>query len=239
MKELLNKPLPTIPADIQNNLDHPQITLTPLEKCDLILVTDALQNEVGYSQFPDGSWLVSMNCPMPGITKEMIDWRFWWHCQDDLRYQIWFPVDHISIQYHKKDRAYFRQPAMPPFQPNSQCPVEKIGGAKMPLRIDFVTPEQFGFSGEAMRQGKIATIVCGHVSAFGGLVPHTEMAHIYKQTDDGLFLISRFWMGKTMNPLLRKRIMTATMARDMAEHCCVEYRNLAEILPELYRKYHK
>ena len=90
-----------------------------------------------------------------------------------------------------------------------------------------------------MRQGKIATIVCGHVSAFGGLVPHTQMAHIYKQTDDGLFLISRFWMGKTMNPLLRKRIMTATMARDMAEHCCVEYRNLAEILPELYRKYHK
>lgn len=49
MKELLNKPLPTIPADIQNNLYHPRITRTPLEKCDLILVTDALQNEVGYA----------------------------------------------------------------------------------------------------------------------------------------------------------------------------------------------
>ena len=191
MKELLNKLLPTIPADIHNNLDQPKITITPLEKCNLILVTDALQNEVGYSQFPDGSWLVSMNCPMPGITKAMIEWWFWWHCQDDLRYPIWFPVDHISIQYHKKDRAYFRQSEMPPFQPNSQYPVEKIGGAKMPLRIDFVTPEQFGFSGEAMRQGKIATIVCGHVSACTSPILSAAAIIVRKNREYGVFSLRR------------------------------------------------
>lgn len=239
MNELLKKPLPAIPADIQEALCHPNIILTAYENKNEVLINQALQQEVGYKPFPDGSWLVAMICPMPGITKEMIDWWFWWHCQDNLRYQVWFPSDHISIKYHKKDRDYFKQESQPAFRPNSQCPVERIGGSKMPLQIDFVAPEQFGFTKEAMEWGNIATIVCGHVSAFGGFVPHTEMAHIYKQTEDGLFLISRFWLGKTMNPLLRKFVMTEKMARGMAEHCCVEYRNLAEILPGLYQKYHK
>lgn len=239
MKELLNKPLPAIPAEIREKLDAPQITLTPIENVDEILCHSFLQQEVGYTQFPDGSWMVSMACPMPGITREMIDWWFWWHCQEDLRYQVWFPGDHISIKYHRKDRAYFEQPVMPPFRPNSQCPVERIGGTTMPLRIDFITPEQFGFTKDAMERGNIATIICGHVSAFNGLVPHTEMAHIYKQTDDGLFRISRFWLGRTMHPMLRKFVMTKDMARGMAEHCCVEYRNLVQILPGLYQEYHK
>ena len=239
MKELLNKPLPAIPAEIREKLEAPQITLTPIENADEILCHSFLQQEVGYTQFPDGSWMVSMACPMPGITREMIDWWFWWHCQEDLRYQVWFPGDHISIKYHRKDRAYFEQPVMPPFRPNSQCPVERIGGTTMPLRIDFITPEQFGFTKDAMERGNIATIICGHVSAFNGLVPHTEMAHIYKQTDDGLFLISRFWLGRTMHPMLRKFVMTKDMARGMAEHCCVEYRNLVQILPGLYQEYHK
>ena len=237
MKELLHKPLPTIPVEIREQLDKATVTCTYLNNCNSILESDALQQEVGFSQFPDGSWMVSMTCPMPGITGEMIDWWFWWHCQEDLRYQIWFPGDHIRIRCHKKDRAYFEQAAVPPFRPNSQCPVERIGGTTMPLRIDFITPEQFGFTKTAMERSHIAAIVCGHVSAFNGLIPHTEMAHIYKQTADGLFLVSRFWLGKAMNPLLRKIIMTKDMARGMAEHCCVEYRNLAEILPELYEKY--
>ena len=74
MKELLNKPLPAIPAEIREKLDAPQITLTPIENVDEILCHSFLQQEVGYTQFPDGSWMVSMVCPMPGITREMIDW---------------------------------------------------------------------------------------------------------------------------------------------------------------------
>lgn len=239
MNELLNKPLPVIPEDILEKLDDSGITMTPFESRNDVLTNPALQREVGFSQFPDGSWLVSMTCPMPGITREMIEWWFWWHCQESIRYQVWFPGAHISIKYKKKERAYFEQKTMPPFQPNSQCPVEKIGGTQMPLQIDFVTPEAFGFSREAMERNNIPVIVCGHVSAFGGLIPHTEMAHIYKRTEDGLFLISRFWLGKTMAPWLRKMMMTDKLARGMAEHCCVEYRNLVEILPELYREnYH-
>lgn len=238
MEELLQKPLPEIPAEIQAQLEQAQITLTPLEEMDRILRDRALQQEVGYGQFANGDWLVSMICPMPGITTGMLRWWFWWHPQETLRYQVWYPGAHIGIRYAEKDRAFFRQETVPPFQPNSQRPVERIGGMKMPLQIDFVTPETFGFSRRAMEENDIPLIVCGHVSAFRGLVKHTEMAHILRRTEDGLTMISRFWMGKTLkNPLLRKAILTDETARGMAEHCCVEYRNLVEILPELYRKY--
>lgn len=40
-----------------------------------------------------------------------------------------------------------------------------------------------------------------------------------------------------MKPWLRKKIVTDGMAKGMAEHCCIEYRNLQEILPVLYGKY--
>ena len=88
-----------------------------------------------------------------------------------------------------------------------------------------------------MEENAIPIIVCGHVSAFGGLIPHTEMAHSFRQREEELFMFSRFWLGKTMNPLLRKVVMTEKMALGMAEHCCVEYQNLARILPELYTRY--
>lgn len=238
LQNLLGKPLPVMPADIKVALDKGGITKTSFDNKNDVLSETTLQTEVGYTKMDDGTYLVSMVCPMPGITVDMIEWWFWWHCKDSLRYQVWYPGDHISNNYHKKDRDFFEQPSMPNFVPNTQYPVERIGGMKMPLRIDYITPEEFGFSRQLMAENNIPKIVCGHVGAFNNLVQHTEMAHIFKQTEDGLFMISRFWIGKTMkNPLLRKLIITEDMARGMAEHCCIEYRNLWEILPVLYAEY--
>lgn len=238
IKDLLKKPLPQIPPEISDTLDKSEISKTHFEQKNYILSDARLQSEIGYTKMNDGTYLVSMICPMPGITAEMIDWWFWWHPQADERYQVWFPTAHYGIGYSEKQKEYFNQKSCPSFQNNTQYPLEKIGGAKLPLRIDFVTPEEFGFSKQVMEQNNIARIVCGHVSAFNNLFKHTEMAHIFKQTENGLFMISRFWLGKTMkNPVLRKLIITGNMAKNMAEHCCVEYRNLCEILPVLYEKF--
>lgn len=238
LRDLMNKPLPPMPSEILEALSENVITQTRFEEKNKILSDTELQAEVGYTKMEDGTYLVSMICPMPEITADMIEWWFWWHAQDSIRYQVWYPSDHISIKYHKKDRAFFEQSNIPRFMPNTQYPVERIGGMKMPLRIDFVTPEEFGFSRQAMQDNDIPQIVCGHVGAFNNLVKHTEMAHIFKQTEKGLFMISRFWLGETMrNPLLKKLIITEAMAKGMAAHCCIEYRNLCEILPDLYNAY--
>ncbi len=236
IEKLKIKPLPVIPIDIAKKIEEKnKVSLTEFSNKNDILKSADLQSEIGYSKFEDGSYIVSMVCPMPGITPEMIEWWFWWHPQSDERYQVWFPGEHFSISYDRKDRKYFRKDSKPVFDRNTQYPVERIGGIRMPLRIDFVTPSDFGFSKEEMNRNNIPLIVCGHVGAFKGLIWHTEMAHIFKKTDNGIYLISRFWIGKTLkNPLLRKLILTDKTAKGMAEHCCIEYRNLVEILPHLY-----
>lgn len=235
---LMNKKLPDIPNEISGQIrDTNKITMTSFEDKNHILEDISLQNEVGYGRFADGSYLVSMTCPMPGITPEMIRWWFWWHPQKDERYKAWYPGEHIGISFGKKDKDYFTAGALPDFRSNTQYPMERIGDMILPLRIDFTEPSAFGFSEEIMAQNGIPLIVCGHVGVLKGLVWHTEMAHIFKQTEDGLMLISRFWLGKKLkNPLLRKIILTDKTAKGMAEHCCVEYRNLAEILPALFRQ---
>ena len=235
IRELMEKPLPQMSAEISNALRKNEITGTSFESKNDILLNSDLQAEVGYTKIDDGSYLVSMTCPMPNITPEMIEWWFWWHPQADERYQVWFPNEHYGISYHKKNRDYFAPNNYPGFEKNTHYPTERIGQIKMPLRIDFITPEEFGFSRELMNENDIPLIVCGHVGAVRGLVWHTEMAHVFKRTDNGLLLISRFWIGKTLkNPILRKLILTEKTAKGMAEHCCIEYRNLAEILPILY-----
>ncbi|MCH5197358.1 MAG: hypothetical protein J1E34_00500 [Oscillospiraceae bacterium] len=235
LSELMKKPLPQMPAEISKALRENKITGTSFGAKNDILSDENLQKDIGYKKLADGSYLVSMICPMQGITPEMIEWWFWWHPQADERYRVWFPNEHYGISYSKKNLDYFSQDDYSEFRNNTHYPTERIGKIKMPLRIDFVAPEEFGFSKNIMDKNDIPLIVCGHVGAIKGLVWHTEMAHIFKKTDAGLLLISRFWIGKTLkNPLLRKLILTEKTAKGMAEHCCIEYRNLAEILPVLY-----
>ncbi len=238
MKKLMKRPLPEIPPEIAGAIENRDITLTEFEDKNDILSSDELCSEVGYKRFPDGSYLVSMTCPMPGITPEMLSWWFWWHPKKSQRYRVWYPGEHFAVSYFPKDRKYFTCEKQPPFKANTHLPIERIGKIIMPLRIDFLKAEDFGFSEKLMKENGVPLIVCGHVGAVGGIVMHTEMSHILKITDDGPVLISRFWLGKTLkNPLLRKLILTDETAKGMAQHCCVEYRSLAEILPGIFERY--
>lgn len=238
MKELMKRPLPQITCEISKEIERGNITLTEFENKNSILYSEKLWEEAGYKKFPDGSYLVSMTCPMPGVTPEMISWWFWWHAKKSQRYRVWYPGEHFAVSYFPKDRAYFAADKQPPFKANTHLPIERIGKIVMPLRIDFCCAEDFGFSEKLMKENGVPLVVCGHVGAVGGIVMHTEMAHIFKQTDEGLLLISRFWLGKTLkNPLLRKAILTDETAKGMAEHCFAEYRSLAAILPDLYKKH--
>lgn len=227
-----------IPEEIAQTLVHPGgITITSFEDKNEILKNPELQQETGFARMANGDYLVSMHTYMPGMTVDMINWWFWWHPQDKERYQLWYPGEHFRNGYAKTDAEYFNQKTMPAFQANTQYPVEKIGGRKMPLSISFVSPETFGYDSALLKEANVATVICGHVGAFRGFVQHTEMSHIYFQKADGLFMVSRFWIGKRLkNKMIRSKLLTDETARGMAEHCCVEYRNLAAKLPSLYRE---
>jgi len=237
----LNMENAEIPPDIVTALAAPGAN-TPLvfEEKNKLLSVPELQKETGFVKMENGNYLISMCVEMPGVTADMANWWFWWHPLEADRYKLWYPGEHFDISYAKKDAPYFQQKKMPEFRQNTQYPVERIGGLKMPLSISFVTPEEFGYDKTLMEENNVATIICGHVGALKGRIQHTEMSHIFFQREDGLFMVSRFWMGKrAKNPLVRKAMLTDASAKGMAEHCYVEYTNFARKVPGLYKEYLK
>lgn len=215
------------------------VTKVDFEDKNELLTRKDVRDERGWIRMDDGHYFVASSCDMPGVTKEMLNWWFWWHPQNSERYQMWFPGEHYRISYAKCDQEYFTAQVMPPFKPNRQLPVERVGNVVLPLAIDFVTPEDFGFAPEVMQRERVGTIICGHVSALWGAIPNTEMAHIAFEKEDGIQLMSRFWLGKNVSSrLLRMIFVTEANAQGMAAHCIEEYTNLARILPDLYHQHH-
>ncbi|MFI3257215.1 MAG: hypothetical protein R3Y36_02830 [Spirochaetales bacterium] len=239
LKKYINMPNVELTQEIKGKLSQPGgITKTNFEDKNDVLLHKNLHTECGYDVMKDGFYLVSMYTAMPNVTKEMIDWWFWWHAQDAERYKAWYPGEHLSISYDKKDKEYFQSKTVPVFKAVTHYPTERVGPLVAPLSIKFVSPTDFGFSQEIMDENNVATIVCGHVGAFKDLIPNTEMSHIYFKTDDGLYSVSRFWLGKRVkNKLLRKIFVTEKQAKGMAEHCFIEYGNFVKKIPQMYSEW--
>lgn len=229
----------TIPYDIAQKLKKPgSNNITKFEDKNEILMHKELHEDIGYTQMEDGTYVISSYVALPGVTAEMVEWWYWWHPLEKKRYMLWYPGEHFGISYPKKEERYFNQKKMPAFKPNMQYPIERIGGMKLPLSINFVTPKQFGYDVKKMKENDVATIICGHVGAFKDLIPHTEMSHICFQKENGLFMVNRFWMGqRANNSIVRKFLLTDENAKGMAEHCYIEYRNFAKKIPLLYEEY--
>ena len=109
ISELKQKELPSIPDEIKKSIAACNITLTPFDRKNDVLCKSSLQMEAGYGRFSDGSYLVSMYCPMSGLTAEMVVWWFWWHPQAKERYQVWFPGAHFGIGYPRRCAGYYEQ----------------------------------------------------------------------------------------------------------------------------------
>ncbi|MBR6350328.1 MAG: hypothetical protein IKR67_07265 [Lachnospiraceae bacterium] len=54
-------------------------------------------DQEGWCRFDDGSAVLSVITPMPGVTAEMFYWWFAWHGLDDVRYMTWYPPSHYGI----------------------------------------------------------------------------------------------------------------------------------------------
>lgn len=232
-KKYLEQENVILPNDVLEQIKTNEINKTLFDNKNEILINEEIRNDMGVTKLEDGNYLVSMVCPMPNVTSEMIDWWFWWHAQDSVRYKLWYPGEHIKNSYSKKDKNYFNS-EYKGFKNNTQYPVEKIGALKLPFTINFKDPKEFGFK----INDSVSTIVCGDVGAFKDKLKHSKMAHIFFKREEGLFLVSRFWVGNRLkNNFIRRRMLTKENAIGMAVHCYIEYRNLSKKLPELYKEF--
>ncbi|MBN1653395.1 MAG: hydrolase [Deltaproteobacteria bacterium] len=208
--------------------------------------------ETGYCRMPDNSCYVAVLTMMPEVTAEMIDWWFWWHALESLRYKIWYPGSHAGVSV--ENREQLENPllsARERYWNNTQYPVEDVGIGPEIFSITFIPPEDIGFDVSRFVEAHVATAICAVVGSVTKKVRHTRMCHLVRRTSNGVEMRSRFWIGGNIKldmfsqksvvnrvantKLIRKLTIPNATPYQMALHCAREYSNLAEILPELYR----
>jgi hypothetical protein len=185
---------------------------------------------------------------MPAVSAAMVDWWFDWHPRDPLRYRVWHPAAHSDNSVE-----------LPAAAPKAHWgaihhPVEDVGTGTVHARIAFVPPSELGFSGDALADPAVGTIVCGWVGDDRRRLRHSVMAHVFLVADESLVLRSHFWLGAAIRPYLpaplanpasalinrrtvRNLALPSGLAPSLARHCAEEYANLAALLPELHRTY--
>ncbi|WP_028314030.1 DAPG hydrolase family protein [Desulfatibacillum aliphaticivorans] len=248
-----------IPAETLRAIEkgpHSHALVLPLEDINALLSPGYLDIETGFCNMPDGSVYVAVKTEMPKVTGDMLDWWFWWHPMQSLRYKIWFPQAHFSVsldadleEYSKRSGPYAER-----YWNTANFPREDVGAGAETLSIKFVRPSDFGFDESRFEKAGVATVFCGLVGSKSKHVKqHTLMCHFVRNVDEGVEMRSRFWIGKKIlvygdnenspvnrlanTKLIRKIAIPKNIGRSMAMHCAQEYNNLAEILPELYRAY--
>ncbi len=245
-------PIPQAVTDQVNKVHRSQDALAFENLNDLLLPGD-LAMEIGHCRKPDGSFFVAMKTPLPGVTKDMLNWWFDWHPKESLRYRIWFPEAHYSIRFKDKADHQRTQGALPHWH-TTHYPIEDIGIGKDEISIRFLPPAEFGFDTTLFEAGRVETIICGLVGAESRRAKQVvRMCHVVRRTSEGLEMRSRFWMGDNIEfepffgsqfleklantGFMRRKLMPARTGYAMALHCAQEYRNLAQILPELYARF--
>jgi hypothetical protein len=216
---------------------------------DVLLDPVELPGECGWCTLPDGCGYVAMRTGMPDVSGEMVDWWFDWHPRDPDRYRVWHPLAHTSNSVELP-----ASPGGKPYWGTVHYPVEDIGLGTVHARIAFHRPEVLGFSPGALERPGIAAIVGGFAGDDRRRMQHTKMVHVFLESNGGVVLRSRFWLGAAIRPYapaplagmvgrvlnrpaVRRRLLPAAAPRALARHCAEEYANLGAILPELYEQF--
>lgn len=254
-EKYLNKENSLIPKEhiqiLQRGAEMPANLVLPRTEINQLFNKGYLEGENGFRQLTDGSTFVSVLTKMPKVTIEMIDWWFWWHAKEGVRYQIWYPDMHYDIeadfQGHYEDATKsFRER----LHLSSHLVTEDVGVGKDKILIDFMHPTQFGF--DTNKLDETVTIICAKVGAPEKGVWATEMCHFVRKVDKGVEMRSRFWIGHKVKRMggfaqgflntvlntafVKKNLLPKGIGKAMFHHCSQEYHNLADILPEVYEE---
>ncbi|MEM6803999.1 MAG: hypothetical protein AAF696_21520 [Bacteroidota bacterium] len=248
-----NSPMPQDHLEIlQKGEEMPAADTLDRGQIHALLDNGYLAGENGFRRLADGSYYVSVLSKMPKVSIEMIDWWFWWHAAEGVRYQIWYPAMHFDISadfgghYEDKSKSYRERLHL-----SSHLVTEDVGTGKEKILIDFMSPAQFGFDQSRINPRK-ETIICARVGSPDRGVWATEMCHYVREVEKGVEMRSRFWLGQKvtrmggfaqnfLNSILntafvKKKLLPKDLGKSMFHHCSQEYHNLADILPSLYQE---
>lgn len=222
---------------------HPSKALRIEDRNDLFK-PGYLDTEVGYCIMEDGTGFLANLTFMPGVTTEMFDWWFAWHCLDNLRYTIWDPEDHYKAETQQRahnldtDLSYKER-----YWNTTHEVLEDIGMGPEPLYINFKYPGDLGFDANKIGTEACSTIVCANGMGAGMppfSSPPTVMTHFVREVEGGIELRTRFWMGwKIVNGKAVKALPDGIRMPEMGPkglllHNIKEFTHLAPILPQIF-----
>lgn len=239
------RPITPAPAEVYQEVAQGPVDpakALPLAQRGEILKPGYLPVERGWCMMPDGSAFVAGLTRMPGVRAEMIDWWFYWHGLQGLRYAIWDADDHYDVCVSPETIQRRLDPALSIKERGwntTDIVKEDVGTGCLLLDISFVSPETFGYDMAAFEKGAATAI-----SANLGLHGHPPLAcfsHVAREIEGGIELRSRFWIGWNMIDGKPVRVgeqvpreVIEGLAKALSTHCPKEYHNLAAILPAVY-----
>lgn len=251
----------TVPLDWAKSLQEGPMpidrTITPsIADLATFLANPEQYPDSGYAVLDGPTVYVQSRIVMPGVTAEMFRWWFLWHPLERERYMLWFPHAHIGNRV--EDPARLADASLSyeeRLYGNLNYVDEFIGASALPIQIHFSHPRDLGLDEEALKRGEFTASASGY-AAFGMApdVTSSLMLHLARDTNAGLELFSRYWIGA--HPELRRfpgaekatelvarmgldKDGALQMAYDMAVHDMTEFNQLARMLPGLFTAYGK
>ncbi|KAJ6032497.1 PhlG protein [Penicillium herquei] len=132
----------------------------------------------------------------PACTSEMIEWWFWWQSIEKERYTLWFPSAHVEAIVQNREVLY--QAGLKHHQRyvgNTHAITEYIGDRQGSIAIEFKAPHELGIDESRLLESGVVASACGHVRMQGSYNKKLcTMIHLWRQTDDGLELRSRYYL---------------------------------------------
>jgi 2,4-diacetylphloroglucinol hydrolase len=248
----------SVPASLARALRHgplpSNLTLTPSVEDINRLFDPGRFPDAGYALLDGPTAYAQSRIEMPGVTSEMFKWWFLWHPLDKQRYMLWFPHAHVenSVEDPKRlaDASLSYEKRL---YNNPNHLTEFIGPSSLPIIIHFTDPVDLGFDPAVLKRAGITANASGTIRP--AAAPDTTfilMVHLARDTNRGLELFSRYWIGahpefkrfaggSNASGLLDKMGMgkeaIESMAYEMAMHDLTEFNVLKRILPRVHKAF--
>jgi hypothetical protein len=208
--------------------------------------------ENGYCLLADGTAYVASRTPFPGATGEMLSWFFWWYMGESQRYSLWYPYNRISAK--AAEPAALTRPGLAHeqrYMGNTVHVTEYVGPKRVKVKTHFVQPSAWGLDTNRFVRAGIVAQICGEIILGGVRVG--RMLRLARETNDGIELRTRFWLGDRItigSPLgsvnvapalralgLKRTLINSTTAHEQLFNDQVGMTHLAGFLPQLYAQF--
>jgi len=239
--ERKNAPIPPSNLEVwEKGADLAFEEVLKFEDRNQLLKDGYLAVENGFYHFEDGSAYAAVLTKMPNVTVEMIDWWFWWHAKEPIRYRIWYPEMHFDNSsdfagfYDDESKSYRERLHL-----STHIVTEDIGTGRDKIVINFMSPVDFGFDESQLKSETEETIICAKVGDMSKRVWHTKMCHAVRKVEQGVEMRSRFWMASNVErmdkfgqnfinsilnkPFVKRKLLPKGLGRHMYYHFILHF----------------